>query len=240
VVVAATAGELPHGLRGKRVPLSEAMSRVALRAGRAQRISRELNRARFSQRGLGRLGVEAQSGLTVPLIFQGRTHGVLLAIDRLDSGPEFTAEDERLLAAFAVSAAAAVATAHSVTADRSRELLRAAEEERGRWARELHDETLQGLGVLEFSLSAARQTGRPEALEQAVDAAIDLLSTETTNLRSLITDLRPAALDELGLAPATQGKGDRASGTTRRLADAMAARRRGHAGAVEGAWAVRP
>ena len=45
----------------------------------------------------------------------------------------------------AASAATAVATAQSVAADRLRHEIEASEEARARWARELHDETLQGL-----------------------------------------------------------------------------------------------
>ena len=59
---------------------------------------------------------------------------------------------------FAASAATAVATAQSVAEDRARESIEAAERERGRWARELHDETLQNLAGLRVLLSAARRS----------------------------------------------------------------------------------
>jgi GAF domain-containing protein len=58
-----------------------------------------------------RLGVRADGGLVVPLLFRGRGYGVLLAVDRLEDGPAFSTEDQRLLEAFAASAATAVATA---------------------------------------------------------------------------------------------------------------------------------
>ena len=67
-------------------------------------------------------------------------------------------EDEHLLASFAASAAIAIATAQSVEAERLRHSMRASEEERARWARELHDETLQELGALKLMLDSARQT----------------------------------------------------------------------------------
>ncbi len=50
-------------------------------------------------------------------------------------------------------------TARSVEAGRLRATMAAAEAERKRWARELHDETLQGLGALKLALrSALRST----------------------------------------------------------------------------------
>ena len=39
--------------------------------------------------------------------------------------------------------------------------MHAAEEERRRWARELHDDTLQGLGGLRMLLNAAARSGEP-------------------------------------------------------------------------------
>ncbi len=145
----------------------------------------------------------------MPLVFQNHAYGVLVAIDRLHNGPEFTTDDERLLEAFAASAATAVATAQSVASERQRQRLAAAEAERQRWARELHDDTLQSLSALRVGLSTARRSGKPETLEQAVSSAIDHLDEGITNLRALITDLRPASLDELGAAAAIQALGER-------------------------------
>jgi signal transduction histidine kinase len=139
----------------------------------------------------------------VPLMFRGRSLGVIEAFDR-HGGPQFRPEDERLLAAAAASAATAVATAQSVEQDRLRRTLRAAEEERRRWARELHDETLQGLGGLRVLLSSARRNRDVEQLHNTLQTAVDQIAQEIANLRALITELRPAALDELGLAPALE------------------------------------
>jgi signal transduction histidine kinase len=158
---------------------------------------------------LGQLGVHARSGIVVPLIFRAQAYGVLLAIDRLEEGPAFTSKDEMLLSSFAVSAAIAVATAQSVTAERHRQRLAAAEAERRRWARELHDDTLQSLSALRIGLSAARRS--PEGLVQAVGGAIEQLEEAISNLRTLITDLRPAALDELGVKAAVEALSERST-----------------------------
>ena len=74
-----------------------------------------------------------------------------MALDHLEHG-EFSAEHQNLLEAFAASAATAVATAESAAMERRRQRVAAAEAERGRWARELHDETLQALGSLRLTL----------------------------------------------------------------------------------------
>ena len=101
-------------------------------------------------------------------------------------------------------------TAQSVEAERLRHSLRSAEQERSRWARELHDETLQGLGALGVLLSTGLRAGG-EALEQAARQATEQLTTEIANLRALITELRPPALDQLGLVAALEGLGRRAA-----------------------------
>jgi signal transduction histidine kinase len=209
LMVVAGAGELPAGLLGRQVPEEDSAASAALRTHHAQRLEEPLTRIRFDEHGLGTLGVRANGGLLVPLIFQNHAHGVLVAIDRLNNGPQFSAEDQRLLEAFAASAATAVATAQSVAAERQSQRLAAAEGERQRWARELHDDTLQSLSALRVGLSTAKRSGKPEALEQAVTGAIEHLEEGITNLRALITDLRPASLDELGAAAAIHALAER-------------------------------
>jgi signal transduction histidine kinase len=202
--VAVAAGEFPPELVGERLPLAETVASAAFRTGRTQRLDEELNRSRYEQHGLGRLGMGAAGGLVVPLVFRNRTYGVLVALDRLEGGPGFSPEDQRLLEAFAASAATAVATATSAAAEQQRQRLAAAEDERRRWARELHDETLQNLAALRMQLAAARRSERSGALDDAVGEAIGRLEQEIGNLRALITDLRPAALDEFGVEGAIE------------------------------------
>lgn len=83
--------------------------------------------------------------------------------------------------------------------------LRAVEEVRARWARELHDDTLQGLGALRMMLRDAQGRDDVESIREGVEHVVERLGQEITNLRSLIADLRPAALDQLGLATALEG-----------------------------------
>jgi signal transduction histidine kinase len=86
----------------------------------------------------------------------------------------------------------------------------AAEQERRRWARELHDDTLQDIGALRVLLGSARQGADPEHLAAAVDHAVERLAEQANVLRSLITDLHPAALDRLGIGPAVDALIERA------------------------------
>jgi signal transduction histidine kinase len=139
----------------------------------------------------------------VPLVFRGEVLGVLAGIDRMDGG-EFELEDEELLMAVAASAATAVATARSVAAARLRLSVEAADQARTRWARELHDETLQGLTGARMVLSAGLARGEPGPLRRAAEAADVHLGEEMRKLRELIAELRPAALDDIGLGPAIE------------------------------------
>jgi signal transduction histidine kinase len=211
LVVAAGAGELPDNVVGAHLALADSVAGQAMRSLRTQHLEEALNRARFDEHGLGRLGVNAEGGLVVPLIFRGTTYGVLVALDRLEGGPAFTPDDQRLLEAFAVSAAMAVGTAQSVGAERHRQRLAAAEGERKRWARELHDDTLQSLTALRLGLAAAGRSDRPQAIRGAVGETIEQLDETISGLRTLISDLRPAALDELGIEAALEGLVERTS-----------------------------
>lgn len=89
-----------------------------------------------------------------------------------------------------------------------RRRLAAAEVERARWARQLHEGTLQGLAELRMSL-AAMEGADPFAVQELLQSAIADLEREAEGLRSLIVDLRPTALDREGIAVAIEALADR-------------------------------
>ena len=197
-VMAAVAGEGMEGFRGTRVQLEDSLAAHALRTGRQQRFPRVPSDT-FAYRELG-----AQSAIVTPMSFRNRVIGFLIVFDRLHGDKPFNDEDERLLQAFAASAATAVATAQNASEEALRRSIEASEAERTRWARELHDDTLQQLAGLRVLLSGARRSGDPERITAAIDNALEQITTAIGDLRSLITELRPAALDELGMQPALE------------------------------------
>jgi len=158
------------------------------------------------------LGIDARAALPAPLNFRGRTLGAIVAFDRVEEGPDFHAEDERLLVAASASAATAVATVQSVTEERLRHSMRAAERERARWARELHDSILQGLGSRRVLLSSALKRGDGPQLAESVGEAVEEIRRDIEELRALISELRPATLDQLGLRAAVEDLAERVVG----------------------------
>jgi signal transduction histidine kinase len=206
--VAAVAGEAGSELVGATLPLEGTVAGAVLR-GDSQRIARLADRVGH---GLEGVSGDAVSALVVPLGFRDRARGVLVALDRSEGPGSFGADEEHLLASFGASAAIAIATAQSVEADRLKHSVRASEAERTRWARELHDETLQELGALKVMLQSAQASGRAEALGEAVPKALEQIELSITSLQSLITELRPASLDELGVQPALEALAKRTSG----------------------------
>jgi signal transduction histidine kinase len=206
LVVRASAGHIRE-MQGVHLPIAESISGQVLEHRRPERI---IDVAARLQSDPSEFGVfDAHTALLVPMVYRGEALGVLAAFDRGENGDVFGEDDEQMLRTFAASAATAVAMAQSVQADRLRSSLAAADAERRHWARELHDETLQGLGGLRVLLSSALRRNDPERAQEAMREAIEHLEQEIGNLRAIITELRPAALDELGLRTAIEALLDR-------------------------------
>ena len=148
--------------------------------------------------------------LGVPITVRGHAWGNLYLTEK-QGDDEFDEADEESAVVLADWAAIAIANARSVAEDRLRRTMEASERERRHWARELHDETLQGLGAIRVLLASALRRGPPEALNDAVGEAVAELAGEIDKLRALITELRPAALDELGLTAAIEALTERSS-----------------------------
>ena len=201
LVVAASAGVTERAI-GAKVPIEGSTTGQVLESRSVQRIADVSTHLRMSVAQLGVAG--ARTALLAPLVYRGRGLGVLAAFDRGADSSGFSEDDEMTLRAFAASGATAVALAQTVQHERLRHSLEAAEAERRRWARELHDETLQGLGGLRVILSTALRRVERDDVAELLRDGVGQVEREIENLRAIITDLRPAALDELGLAPAIE------------------------------------
>jgi signal transduction histidine kinase len=149
-------------------------------------------------------GVPAGETLRLPLAYQGEVIGRLLVGPR--AGERLSAVDRRLLADLARQAGVA---AHAVrlTADlqRSRErLVSAREEERRRLRRDLHDGLGSQLAALHLraDTAVAMIPADPDAAQAVVAELRDEIRAAVADIRRLVYELRPPALDELGLAGA--------------------------------------
>jgi signal transduction histidine kinase len=156
---------------------------------------------------LHELGLEARSAAVEPFSMETQGGGLVIALRRESS---FRGPDLQALSAFAASVAQRLAAERSVEIERLRYGMEARERERTRWAREIHDESIQGIGALRLRLANARDIDDSDVLRQAVDTVLEGMGTEIDQLRHLITELRPAALDDLGLAAALEALARRA------------------------------
>jgi signal transduction histidine kinase len=150
-------------------------------------------------------GTPTGDPIVLPLKYQTEQVGQLLLAPRA-LGEEFTPSDLRLLDDLALQVGVMVHDA-KVTADLQRSrghLVAAREEERRRLRRNLHD----GLGPTLASLAHRHDVARDLLTRdpEAVDALLAELKAETrkviSDIRRLVYDLRPPALDQLGLVSA--------------------------------------
>ena len=156
---------------------------------------------------VGEFGRPSGEPLILPMVYQGDTVGRLMVSWRGPNEP-FGRSEVDLLEDIAQQAGAAAHTVR-LTRDlqRSRErLVTAREEERRRLRRELHDGLGPELASLSLKLGAARNL-IPRAPDRA-DAVLAELTAQVqgtlAGIRRLAYDLRPPALDELGLVPAVR------------------------------------
>jgi signal transduction histidine kinase len=145
--------------------------------------------------------------IVVPLLLRGAQAGSLIVAQRSPKEP-YSERDLALLEDLARPIAVA-AHAATLTRDlqRSRESLVAArEEERRRIRRNLHDGLGPALAGIAFGLDAARNTlaSNPKATAVTLAELKTEVQVSISDVRRLVYDLRPPALDQLGLVPALQ------------------------------------
>jgi signal transduction histidine kinase len=169
-----------------------------------------------SMRMAAAVGTPGGDHLTVPLVYQSKPIGQLSLAPRIP-GDRFTEGDLRLLEDLARQvgiAAHAVQLTDEVQRARER-LVTAREEERRRLRRDLHDGIGPSLGSISLKLDAARNLLPRDP--EAVEALLAELSAQTQaaigDIRRAVYDLRPPALDDLGLVPALQAHAARMEGS---------------------------
>ena len=141
----------------------------------------------------------------LPLLYQTETIGHLLLAPRA-RGEVFTPADLQLLEQFAHQAGvAAYAVRLTRELQRSRErLVTAREEERRRIRRDLHDGLGPTLAAQTLKIGSARALfgQNPAAADQLLSELERDSQAALADIRRLVYDLRPPALDELGLVAA--------------------------------------
>jgi signal transduction histidine kinase len=90
------------------------------------------------------------------------------------------------------------------------QLLTAQEVERGRLARELHDDLGQSLAVLKMQLRAIQRKAPPESFEtrESLEHSLNFINEIVEKIRRLSRNLRPAILEGLQLGEALQNMFD--------------------------------
>lgn len=174
-----------------------------------------------TQIGQAAVGEPLGETIELPLRYQKETVGRLLVSPRAP-GEKFTAKEQQLLADIAAQTGpVASATRLTLALQRSRErLVLAREEERRRIRRDLHD----GLGPTMASQTLKMDTVLDLLAADDVQTAgqhVKQLKSQTqqmvADIRRLVYELRPPALDELGLLEALRAHVAQMSGTNGRL-----------------------
>lgn len=144
-------------------------------------------------------------GLWVPLVVRDQPLGVIAAYGNSRSvDPGFSEDDLRFAEVFAARAAAALDLSERVESDALRRAVTAQEMERRRLARELHDDTGQALTSILMGLTALEERRDADDWSDRAAGLRELVVTTLQDVRRLALELRPKALDELGLAPALE------------------------------------
>jgi signal transduction histidine kinase len=191
-----------------RLPLDgRSLAAEVARSGHLLRIDAPYDDARFDPSVDARSGYRTRSMLVAPIDARDRRRlGVLQAVN--DREGIFQEDDERFIQALAGSAGVAleyVQLSEELAAERLR-VVKVAEEERHRLARDLHDGVAQTMANAAISIELITRRAVediPGALEELVDLRRRLVDSQQ-GLRDILFALRPLALEDGGL-PAAVG-----------------------------------
>jgi signal transduction histidine kinase len=154
--------------------------------------------------------------VAAPLAYKSNAIGVIEVINK-KSGERFNADDQELLMAFAAQSAVAIENARlyqQIVAERDR-ILAVEEQVRRELARELHDGPSQILASIVMGLRFLRQVmvREPARTEAELTDLERQSNLALRQVRDMLFDLRPVALETHGLAAALHAYVERQSET---------------------------
>ncbi|WP_307472742.1 GAF domain-containing sensor histidine kinase [Paenibacillus harenae] len=181
---------------------------------------------------------ERKEGLELhayPIVYRGKSIGTLYAANR-SAGENFSPEDHIFLEVLLRQAGPLVNNADMLQGMRrlaedlqdSREkLVLAREEERRRIRNNLHDDLAPRLAALALNVAIARKyiDKDPAVAVAKMDELSQVIRATVQDIRSLVNDLRPPALDELGLVGAIRARMDEMAKPSRLSPDGSWAKR---------------
>ncbi|MDP9865612.1 signal transduction histidine kinase [Streptosporangium brasiliense] len=184
-----------------------AVARTLAEAFRLSYVRVEIERP-GGERSVVEHGSPRGPSVSLPVAYRGETVGRLV-LCRTD----LTERDQRLLGDL-VRQAAAAARATELTVDLQRiraQLVVAREEERRRLRRDLHDGLGPSLGAVALRIETARNLARtsPDGADRILEQTAAEVATVMADIRQIVHDLRPPALDELGVLRAIEQQADR-------------------------------
>ncbi|TMC41645.1 MAG: GAF domain-containing sensor histidine kinase [Chloroflexi bacterium] len=199
-----------------RLPLDgTSLAADVARTGKLLRIDDPYADPRFDPGVDSRTGYRTRSILVVPIDTRDRKRlGVLQAVNHAD-GP-FRVEDERFAISLAESAGIAleyVQLSGALAAERLR-VVKVAEEERHRLARDLHDGVAQTLANATLGIELAQRRAQqdvPAAMADLEQLRGRLLESQK-GLRDILFALRPVVLEDGGLGAAARALAERING----------------------------
>lgn len=207
LVVQVTTGQVGELVAGHRVRIGEGIVGWVAQTGEPAVVNDIPGHPRFSPVADGLSTGEIRSLLCMPLQFQGRLLGVLMAVNKAGSGP-FEAPDLkrlRFLASVAAAMIERVRLYERLSEDRDRVLV-AQEELRRRLARDLHDGPTQLVANIVMQIDYLRKLMAQEGrgVEEELDRLAALAQQAVHEMRVLLFDLRPIILETQGLAAAVR------------------------------------
>ena len=212
-----TEGTEPGQVREIRLPLDgRSLAAEVARTGQLLRLDTPYEDPRFDPSTDQRTGFRTRSILIAPLESRDRRRlGILQVLNRHNGA--FTEEDEHFARALAGSAGISleyVQLSDELAAERLR-VVKVAEEERKRLARDLHDGVAQMIANAAIGIEIASKRARID-----LDAALVELATlraklvdSQKGLRDILFALRPLPLEDGGLPAAIAALAERIDGT---------------------------